>query len=67
MAINEDPEGGLEDEAELKALTLEQTLDDRNLLRNPDVLLVDPLQLNRLETLGYLEVTSNPGVWFVKS
>lgn len=57
----------MEDEAELKALTLEQTLDDRNLLRNPDVLLVDPLQLNRLETLGYLEVTSNPGVWFVKS
>lgn len=67
MAINEDPEGGLEDEAELRALTWEQTLDDRNLLGNPNMLLIDPIHLNRLETLGYLEVTGNPGVWFVKS
>ena len=68
MAINEGFKGGLGDEGmELRVLQMEQSLDDRGLLGNPNILLIDPLHLNRLERLGYLEVGGELGIWYVKS
>ncbi|MEK9160318.1 MAG: hypothetical protein AAB383_06350 [Patescibacteria group bacterium] len=68
MAINEGNSDGQssEEAIELRELECEQALDAKGLLKNSKIVLVDPMRLNRLEGLGYLEKSGTPGIWYIR-